>query len=157
MAKPQIRVGVPSDLKALAEVDRQCFPPGIAFDSIELVHYLTCPDGVTYVAEVGGAMAGFSIVAAEDPARTGTLITLDVLAAHRRSGLGSTLLRASEHWLRRRGVTTLWLQVDTGNLAALRFYDRSGFARIRTLKDYYGTGRDAYLMSRSLGRAASGE
>lgn len=47
--------------------------------------------------------------------------------AHRRSGLGTALLRAIEDWGTTRGVGTIELMVHTGNTAARDLYAREGY------------------------------
>ncbi|MFM8864834.1 MAG: GNAT family N-acetyltransferase [Limnohabitans sp.] len=51
-----------------------------------------------------------------------------VLPAHRGQGVGQALLNAAETHARDRGCCKLTLEVLTGNAAALRSYERFGFA-----------------------------
>jgi GNAT superfamily N-acetyltransferase len=56
------------------------------------------------------------------------LLSMWVAPSHRRSGLGIRLVRAVELWAREAGVTELLLMVTSANPAAMRFYERCGFA-----------------------------
>jgi ribosomal protein S18 acetylase RimI-like enzyme len=54
--------------------------------------------------------------------------SLGVLAAHRRTGVGSALMRAVEEWGRSRHAEVVILETDAGNEASRRFYEeRLGF------------------------------
>jgi ribosomal protein S18 acetylase RimI-like enzyme len=48
------------------------------------------------------------------------------------------------------GVDLYDLQVDTENRAAIAFYRKHGFRTIRTLRNYYANGHDAFLMMKEL-------
>ena len=50
-----------------------------------------------------------------------------VAAAERRQGLGRQITVAALKWARLRGAVTGWLQVETGNTAALALYAELGF------------------------------
>jgi ribosomal-protein-alanine N-acetyltransferase len=48
------------------------------------------------------------------------------------------------------GVETYDLQVDVTNRPAIAFYKKHGFNTVRTLKNYYANGHDAFLMVKEL-------
>jgi ribosomal protein S18 acetylase RimI-like enzyme len=56
------------------------------------------------------------------------LMSMWVAPEQRRTGTGSILVDAIESWARRAGAHTLQLMVTGNNLAAIRFYQRLGFA-----------------------------
>jgi ribosomal-protein-alanine N-acetyltransferase len=82
--------------------------------------------------------------------RTATIVTLDVRESHRRTGLGTDLLKRSEEILGNYGVEAYDLQVDVTNRGAISFYKKHGFRTVRTLRNYYANGNDAYLMVKEL-------
>ncbi|MCW2935114.1 MAG: GCN5-related N-acetyltransferase [Actinomycetia bacterium] len=55
------------------------------------------------------------------------ITAVEVSTAHRRQGLGSLITRAACAEAARQGVEHVFLQVETGNTAALALYERSGF------------------------------
>lgn len=156
-----IRDFVPKDFETLWCMDQQCFPPGIAYSKRELKAYIHEKGAFTLVAESRAAQsraaedkaknadkaAGF-IVAYHGP--TGHVITIDVIAAARRAGVGSLLLQAAEDRLRAGGSRAVGLETAVDNLAALSFYKRHGYSVIRTWPRYYSNGLDALVMRKEL-------
>jgi [ribosomal protein S18]-alanine N-acetyltransferase len=137
------------DFETLWRMDQECFPPGIAYSKAELKEYVSHRRSFTLVASdvETGTVAGFIVV---DKAPTGHVITIDVIAEARRSGVGSLLLRAAEDRLRAAGSKAVGLETAVDNLAALSFYKRHGYSVIRTSPRYYSNGVDALVMKKEL-------
>lgn len=143
-----IRDFKPEDLELLWRMDQECFPPGIAYSKQELKGYVRHRGVFTLVAsDVKSGIGGF-IVAHQGP--TGHIITIDVIAAARRSGVGSRLLQAAEERLRSGGSRAVGLETAVDNLVALAFYKRHGYSVIRTWPRYYSNGVDALVMKKEL-------
>ena len=84
-----IREFKPEDFETLWRMDQECFPPGISYSKPELKSYIRRRGAVTLVArDAEGKAAGFIVVHAGS---TGHVITIDVMAAARRLGVGSLL------------------------------------------------------------------
>lgn len=139
----------PGDFETLWRMDQECFPPGIAYSKEELKAYVRHRGAFTLVAMDSdqGKPAGFIAVHA-GPA--GHVITIDVIASARRSGVGSLLLQAAEERLRAGGSRAVGLETAVDNLAALSFYKRHGYSVIRTWPRYYPNGVDALVMRKEL-------
>jgi [ribosomal protein S18]-alanine N-acetyltransferase len=159
------------DFETLWRLDQECFAAGIAYSRPELKSYIRHPRGFTLVAEEaaeaaagkgaassssrdetraktdGRLIAGF-IVAANG--QVGHIITIDVRASARRSGVGSMLLRAAEERLRVAGSFAVGLETAVDNLGALSFYKRNGYSVVRTWPRYYSNGVDALVLKKSL-------
>ena len=150
MTKTLIRHANTGDFEVLLEIDVASFPGGVAYDAAELAYFMSREGAETIVAEVNGTIVAFLIVEVHRGHRTATIVTLDVQQSERRSGLGSQLLKRSEEILADHGVESYDLQVDVTNGAAIRFYKKHGFTTIRTLRNYYANGNDAYLMVKDL-------
>jgi [ribosomal protein S18]-alanine N-acetyltransferase len=150
-----VRSFQPSDFDTLWRIDQACFPPGISYSRAELRFYMRRPNAFTLVAagrEDSAAdemIAGF-IVAEAGPRARGHIITIDVVSAARRSGLGSLLLRAAEDRLLSLKSTVVELETSVDNVTALSFYKRHGYSVIRTAPRYYSNGMDALVMEKSL-------
>jgi ribosomal-protein-alanine N-acetyltransferase len=168
-----IRDFQPTDFETLWRIDQDCFPPGISYSRTELKTYMRCRGSFTLVAVDGekgesvnpgpgksgkyspatsftdGAIAGF-IVAETDSRGSGHIITIDVTAATRRSGIGSLLLRAAEERLRAARCSTVELETAVDNVSALSFYKRHGYSVTRTFPRYYSNGVDALVLEKNL-------
>jgi ribosomal-protein-alanine N-acetyltransferase len=143
------------DFETLWRMDQECFLPGIAYSKQELKSYVRDRAAFTLVAVEAGAgkekeeswIAGFIVVHSES---TGHVITIDVDARARRSGVGSLLLQAAEDRLRAAGSRAVGLETAVDNIAALSFYKRHGYSVIRTWPRYYSNGVDALVMKKEL-------
>lgn len=137
------------DFETLWRMDQECFPPGIAYSRRELKEYVGHRKSFTLVASDAetGTLAGF-IVAHQ--AATGHVITIDVMAEARRSGVGSRLLQAAETRLREAGSEAVGLETAVDNVAGLSFYKRHGYSVVRTWPRYYSNGVDALVMRKEL-------
>ena len=148
--KTLIRHAVTTDFNVLLEIDQASFPGGVAYNAAELSYFINRDGAETLVAEEDGTVVAFLIVEIQTGRRRATVVTLDVRATHRRSGYGTQLLERAESILTDYGVETYDLQVDVTNKGAIDFYKRQGFKTVRTLKNYYANGNDAYLMMKEL-------
>lgn len=84
------------------------------------------------------------------------ILTLGVVAAARRRGLGAQLIADLLQDARATDAADIFLEVEANNLAARALYALAGFAVIGLRRDYYGPGRDALRMQRQL-RVARGD
>lgn len=150
MTKTLVRHAVQADFESLLEIDQKSFPGGVAYDRVELSYFMNRPGAETLVAEIEGTIVAFLILEVRRNQRNATIITLDVREAYRRSGLGSQLLKRAEEILSDYGAESYDLQVDVQNRSAIHFYQKHGFTTVRTLKNYYANGNDAFLMVKEL-------
>jgi [ribosomal protein S18]-alanine N-acetyltransferase len=140
------------DFDTLWRIDQECFPAGIAYSRAELKTYVRHRSAFTLIAEddgkIGGFLVGFN-------AASGHIITIDVIAAARRSGVGSLLLRGAENRLRGSGSKSVDLETAVDNAAAIAFYKRHGYSIVRTWPRYYSNGVDALVLSKKLASVTS--
>ena len=143
-----------ADFDTLWRIDQACFDPQLAYSRPELAFYMRRPGSFTFVAEdIGGDHeTGFIVgfIVAETRRKVGHIITIDVVAAARRSGVGSLLLDAAENRLIRDGVATVALETPVNNEAAIRFYKKKGYFVEKTVAGYYSGQLDALVMTKEL-------
>ena len=126
-------------------LDQVCFEPGIAFTRGQISSFFDLATLEGVAAEVGGRLAGFAVGYLAQ-AGIGSILTLDVAPAHRRLGLGRSLLTELLRRLERAGADGIRLEVDVRNRAAIALYRSFGFRRTGRLADFYGPGLDAFAM-----------
>jgi ribosomal-protein-alanine N-acetyltransferase len=156
-----------ADFERLWQIDQRCFPEGIAYTQMELSGFIARRNAITIVAEMTGSdgkgsetqkaqtevppgsIVGFGV--AQPFRKTGRIITLDVLPAVRRHGLGAELIVACEDRLRERGCAEIYLETAVDNEPALKLYHKMGYTILRTLPGYYhADGLDAFLLGKAL-------
>jgi [ribosomal protein S18]-alanine N-acetyltransferase len=146
-----IRDFQPPDFETLWRIDQTCFAAGISYSRTELKVYMRRRGAFTLVAAGGSdaSIAGFLVAEAGSRSR-GHIITIDVIEAARRLGVGSLLLRAAEDRLRAAGSTSVELETAVDNVSALSFYKRHGYSVTRTFPRYYSNGVDALVLEKNL-------
>jgi ribosomal-protein-alanine N-acetyltransferase len=144
----RIRQFEKADFDTLWRIDQACFDPQLAYSRPELAFYVRRPGSFTLVAEGDGAILGFTV--AEARRKTGHIITIDVIAQSRRSGVGSALLDAAEGQLLRAGASTVALETPVNNDAAIHFYKQKGYFVEKTVAGYYSGQLDALVMTKEL-------
>jgi ribosomal-protein-alanine N-acetyltransferase len=152
MTKTLIRHAVQEDFEILLEIDEASFPGGVAYDANELAYFMNRDGAETIVVEEDGAIVAFLILEVHRNRRRATIVTVDVREHSRRKGYGSRMLMRAEEMLRDYGIEVYDLQVDVSNGKAILFYKKHGFNIVRTLRNYYANGNDAYLMVKELYR-----
>jgi ribosomal protein S18 acetylase RimI-like enzyme len=177
----RIRKFTKADFDALWRIDQACFDPQLAYSRPELAFYMRRPGSFTLVAQNDNAddndnpnananhnddnnndvndadpagILGF--VVAESRRKTGHIITIDVIAAARRTGVGSALLRAAEQQLMHAGAVAVALETPVNNEAAIRFYKQKGYFVEKTVAGYYSNHLDALVMTKALTETVPG-
>ncbi|MGH9344243.1 MAG: GNAT family N-acetyltransferase [Terriglobia bacterium] len=148
-----LRDYTPADLNALHAIDAACFPPGISYTLEELRSFITHRRAKTWVAGEGGEAVGFLVAhkTAAGPVVEAHIVTLDVAAAVRRRGVGSALMNAAEQWARAQGCPCVSLETAEDNHAAQAFYRKRGYEKTEMIKNYYGHGTSAWVMTKWIG------
>jgi ribosomal-protein-alanine N-acetyltransferase len=77
--------------------------------------------------------------------------TIAVVPTAQRSGTGTKLLSLALAEAKRRAVTQVFLEVAVENQPAISLYQKFGFEQISIRPNYYGAGRNAYVMRYQVG------
>ncbi len=145
----RLRAYHPDDLPTLYGIDQVCFVPGISYTREDLTASLGHRRAQTWVAEEAGEITGF-LIALREPRSTLHIITIDVLEAWRRSGVGSLLMQAAEQWAADHGLRTIELETAQDNLGAQMFYQGRGYRKVDEIEHYYADGTTAWVMVKEL-------
>jgi ribosomal-protein-alanine N-acetyltransferase len=96
-----------------------------------------------------GALLGWAgVLTVADQAE---ILTVGVIPAAQRQGIGAALLDALHDEARRRGAGEVFLEVRIDNIAAQQMYRADGYEQIGVRRGYYDLGRvDGVVMRREL-------
>ncbi len=139
----------PHDLPTLYKIDQACFPPGISYTREELMGFIGHRHSQTWLAEEAGEITGF-LIAHREPRRILHIVTIDVLNAWRRRGVGSLLMDTAEQWAREHDLLMIGLETAQDNLAAQKFYLARGYRKVGEIEHYYADGTTAWTMVKEL-------
>lgn len=130
------------------ETQYMMYEPGERTGDIEPVNAMikrsVAGDDLLLVAESGGDIVGYISAQRGTPRRirhTAYVIT-GIRKAFRGQGIGSDFFARLDAWARKSGVTRLELTLICSNEAALRLYEKNGFAIEGTRKRSMFTGGD---------------
>ena len=138
-----IRVAIAADLTAIVELERAAFDP--AWSQVALANALADERTVVVVAEADGVVSGYGTAwCIGDEAE---LTRLAVYERVRRHGVGARLLATLLEACAKLGAARVFLEVRSGNVAALRLYESAGFRQIGLRKRYYANGENAVVLS----------
>ncbi len=142
-----IRAMTEEDLEEVLRIERLSFPQPWSREAYR--REISQPFSVYVVAEDGEGVVGYAgMWVILDEAH---LTTLAVDPEKRREGIGERLLAHMEEEARRRGATTMLLEVRPSNRPALALYEKKGFSLWGRRRRYYSDNQeDALLMGKVL-------
>ena len=140
------------DIPVLVSYDRQLFPysPWSSaqfkeeFAGIPATRYFLVAENEAN--EIIG-YAGVFAPAAEVPA---DILTVGVISAYRKRGIGREFVHLLETWCIAKGASAMMLEVKVDNVAAIKLYQSLGYLKISIRMDYFGPGQDAQVMRKDL-------
>jgi ribosomal protein S18 acetylase RimI-like enzyme len=154
----RIRAAKARDLDALVELESRVF----ATDRLSrrsLQRFLTSASAAFMVAEgkglagtglAGRGLAGTAIVLFRPRSAVARLYSIAVAPHMSGKGVASRLLKAVERVARRRGCTTIRLEVHETNHAAIARYRKQGYQEFGRHRRYYDDGGDALRFHKNL-------
>jgi ribosomal-protein-alanine N-acetyltransferase len=135
---------VEADAPSLATLHAGCFTGREAWGAEAMALMLRMPGAF------GLWRPGAGLVLARAIAGEAEILTLAVLPAARRQGLGLALMTAALARAAAAGAATMLLEVAADNVAAQRLYAVLGFVEVGRRRRYYADGRDALVLRRAL-------
>jgi ribosomal-protein-alanine N-acetyltransferase len=153
----ELRKFAANDLQSVIHINRICLPENYTdFFFIELYHRF--PETFV-VAEKDGEVVGYIMCRIEvglsnfgfgGLIKKGHIVSVAVLPAYQRKGIGTALITKAIDGMRLYNAKQCFLEVRTTNDAAIQLYKKLGFKVTRTIRGYYADGEDAYVMSHEL-------
>ncbi|QLL23255.1 ribosomal-protein-alanine N-acetyltransferase [Actinobacteria bacterium IMCC25003] len=98
------------------------------------------------VAESENTIIGYCGVFLPAPGVEADVLTVAVLPEYRRQGIAKEFIRQIEDWSKERGASAMMLEVEHTNESAIELYKSLGYMKISVRMDYYGPGKDAFVM-----------
>ena len=132
-ASSVLRRALPTDLEAMADAERRCFPDPWSFRLLS--ELLVSPYDSVFVLVSENTLLGYvNVRVLGDEAE---LMRIAVVPEERGKRCGLTLLRAGLAEMCARGAEAATLEVRAGNTAAIRLYEKHGFLLAGRRKKYY--------------------
>ena len=128
-------------LGLLADLHAACFTE--KWDALALARLMASPGAFALLAILVSTPLGF--VLARQAGGEAEILAIGVAPAGRRRGLGAALLAAVYY---RVGDAPLFLEVASGNAAAIALYRAAGFRQVGIRHAYYADLQDALVMRR---------
>jgi|1048.fasta_scaffold06530_3 ribosomal protein S18 acetylase RimI-like enzyme len=95
-------------------------------------------------------LIGFALFGITEYDNAAHLFKILINPFHRGTGKSQVFWSAILLQLPLYGCSSIYLEVNSGNIAAIRFYEKCGFKILRKNKAYYSSGEDAVIMSLTL-------
>ena len=147
----------PSDLEGVMRINRECLPENYTtYFFMNL--YKRYPE-TFIVAEINNEVVGYIMCRIETGlpsfkrlgiTKKGHVISIAVMARHQQKGLGYALMREATQAMANYKVNECYLEVRESNLPAVELYKKLGFETVRTVRNYYADGENAFLMAKRL-------
>ncbi|MEE8633492.1 MAG: GNAT family N-acetyltransferase [Methyloceanibacter sp.] len=151
MAEIAVQRATLADAPLMAAIHAHSFdqPSNRPWDEAAMAQFVTSPGVICLIGAVTGKDAG-GLLIARRAADEAELLTLGVMPACRRAGLGRALLTRAVDALHESGATQIFLEVAEGNAGALALYRSFGAAPVGRRPGYYEDGADATIFSLAL-------
>jgi len=109
----------------------------------ETRHFVVAESEAQSIIGYAGVFAPGTGVAAD-------ILTLGVIAQHRRQGIARALMALLTEWASARDASAMILEVKTENFEAIGLYETLGYEKLNVRRDYFGSGLDALVMRKDL-------
>jgi len=137
-----------SDLNQVIEIEKVSFPKRQVYSRHRFERYFKEYPEEFIIAENKGKVVGYTICELKND--SAEIISLAVASTWRQKGIGKALTSFLINHFKESGIKEIFLHVRIKNKVAVSFYQKFGFKILKTIKNYYQNGGDAYLMKLSL-------
>lgn len=133
------------DIPVFVSLDKQLFPYSPWSASQYSEEFSSSTRRFFVAVDAAGRIAGYAGVFAPGAAEA-DILTVGVVPEHRGQGIATALMALITDWARAQGSTAMMLEVKTDNVEAIGLYEKLGYSKLNTRKDYFGPGLDALVM-----------
>jgi ribosomal-protein-alanine N-acetyltransferase len=147
LTRLSVRHATATDLPVILGIETASFGSD-AYDRKLFAEYLLKCGDLFLVAMWGDKVIAYALTCINP--KGAELVSIAVAPRHRRRGAASVLLNSTLRRLRRRKVPRITLMVKISNTAAMSFYEKYGFRKIRRVPRYYEDGADGFLFVKLL-------
>jgi ribosomal-protein-alanine N-acetyltransferase len=143
----KIRKAEMRDLAEIVQIEELCFPEETAFPPrmfAYLIRYSVSLVACDPEEKVVGFIMGYP------SGNRGAVYTLDVHPFCRRRGVGSELILALEERLSGMGARLIHLEAALEDQGSLELYRKAGYKEREKVRNYYGRGKHAVRMWKTL-------
>ena len=148
----RLRPAIMEDLEEMLNIERSSF--GDESYQKELIEQLLSDKEFhNAIVEVEDVKVGYATFFEDARKKRARLITIAVMPEYRNRGLAKALLAFLQKEMGRLRLGIVSLEVGTSNVPATNLYLSLGFRIKGTIPNYYGKGKDALYMERSIDRA----
>lgn len=134
------------DVNSLIGIDQRYFPTPWTYSAWD--ELFTNVPRLLSVFRLEKEIIGFALFNLSSVDSFGHLLKIIVLPEYRNQGKGEMLLGSSLTFLREnQEIKCFFLEVEATNQSAINAYERCGFKMVHRKKDFYGNGRDAFVMT----------
>ena len=143
------RRSIPADIGGIAELERDIFPD--PWDERSVQDCICSEGSMCFTAEEEGKVVAYVIGRLIAP--EGEIYRIAVRQDKRNRGIGYRLLDYSAKTSRGKGLESLFLEVRSRNIPAIRLYEAYGFKRVGLRKGYYKNPEDDAVIMLKASRA----
>jgi ribosomal-protein-alanine N-acetyltransferase len=146
-----IRAAEIADVDALLLLESECFANNPWSRGLWAAEFTSGRH--VFVADTGERVIG--LVAVRTSGAESELLRIAVRPQHQGRGIAASLMEVAQANARSVGASTMFLEVEHDNVAALALYGDTGFRTVARRNNYYGTGRHAEIMTCDLQEASA--
>ena len=140
--KAHIRWVIRRDMPEMLEIEKRSFE--FPWQEDDFIRALRQRNIIGMVAEINDKVVGYMIYELHKTRLH--LLNMAVDPEYRHQGIGTEMIENLANKLTSQRRTSLFLEVREGNLPAQQFFRACGLKAAHTLRNFYDTSEDAYLM-----------
>jgi len=153
-SRGNIRPAYHLDIERIFEIEKKCFKNHLGYSKKQLRYLITKANSTCLVETYDHVIRGFIIILYRRGTKVAGIETVDVDPAFQKQKIGMKLVEAAEKDMKKHGIKNARLEVSTKNMPAIKLYEKAGFKKVESIKNYYifehDGSRDVFRMVKEL-------